>query len=69
MSNKIEKQLNFTCSTCFATFQLLEIHEKESQGCQANCPAQWQAILSKHYQDCIILHLAREEATKEEETN
>jgi len=66
MSNKIEKQLNFTCSTCFSTFQLLEIHEKESQGCQANCPAQWQAILSKHYQDCIILNLAREEAEKEE---
>jgi len=69
MSNKIEKQLNFTCSNCFSTFQLLEIHEKESQGCPANCPTQWQAILSKHYQDCIILNLAREEAKKEEEPN
>ena len=66
MSNKIEKQLNFTCSHCFATFQLLEIQEKESQNCEANCPAHWQAILSKHYQDCIILNLAREEAEKEE---
>ena len=67
MSNKIEKQLNFTCSHCFSTFQLLEIHEKESQGCQAGCPEQWQAILSKHYQDCIILNLAREEAQQEAE--
>ena len=65
MSNKIEKQLNFTCSHCFSTFQLLEIHEKESANCEANCPTQWQAILSKHYQDCIILNLAREEAEKE----
>jgi len=65
MSNKIEKQLNFTCSTCFAVFQLLEIHEKESQNCPQNCPAYWQTILSKHYQDCIILNLAREEAEKE----
>jgi len=69
MNNKIEKQLNFTCSACFSTFQLLETHEKESQGCQANCQEQWQAILSKHYQDCIILNLAREEAKKEEEPN
>ena len=29
MNNKIEKQLNFTCSHCFSTFQLLEIHEKD----------------------------------------
>lgn len=66
MSNKIEKQLNFTCSHCFSTFQLLETHEKESANCEANCQRQWQAILSKHYQDCIILNLAREEAHKEE---
>ncbi len=65
MNNKIEKQLNFTCSHCFATFQLLEIHEKESQACPANCPAQWQEILNKHYQECIILSLAKEEAHKE----
>ena len=66
MNNKIEKQLNFTCSHCFAAFQLLEIHEKESQNCEANCPAQWEAILSKHYQAHIILQLAKEEARKEE---
>ena len=66
MSNKIEKQLNFTCSHCFAVFQLLEIHEKESQNCEANCPAHWQTILSKHYQDCIILNLAREEAQQDQ---
>jgi hypothetical protein len=45
---------------------LLEIHEKESQSCQANCSTQWQAILAKHYQDCIILHLAQQEAQKED---
>ena len=67
MSNKIEKQLSFTCSHCFAVFQLLEIHEKESQGCPANCQAHWEAILSKHYQEHIMLHLAREEAEKDQE--
>ena len=66
MNNKIEKQLNFTCSHCFSTFQLLEIHEKESQNCPQNCPTHWQTILSKHYQDCIILNLAQQEAQKEE---
>jgi len=66
MNNKIEKQLNFTCSHCFSTFQLLEIHEKESQTCSQNCQTHWQTILNKHYQDCIILNLAREEAQKEE---
>jgi hypothetical protein len=67
MSNKIEKQLNFTCSHCFAVFQLLEVQEKESQNCEANCLTHWQTILSKHYQDCIILNLAREEAQQEAE--
>jgi len=66
MSNKIEKHLQFTCSHCFAVFQLQEIHEKESQNCSANCPAQWEVILNKHYQDCIILNLAKAEAQKEE---
>ena len=69
MSNKIEKQLQFTCSHCFSTFQLQEIHEKESANCSANCPSQWEAILNKHYQDCIVLNLAKEEAQKEEEPN
>ena len=66
MNNKIEKQLNFTCSSCFSVFQLLEIHEQESANCEANCQEQWQALLSKHYQDCIILYLAQQEAKKEE---
>lgn len=65
MNNKIEKQLNFTCSSCFSTFQLLEIHEKESANCSANCLRQWQALLSKHYREHIILHLAQQEAQKE----
>ncbi len=63
---KIQKQLNLTCPTCFSTFQLLEIHERETNNCEANCSEQWQALLSKHYQDCIILHLAHQEAKKEE---
>ena len=67
MNNKIEKQLNFTCSHCFSTSQLLEIHEKESQGCQANCREQWQEILSQAFQDHIMLHLAKEEAPQEEQ--
>ena len=67
MNNKIEKQLNFTCPHCFSTFQLLEIHEKESQNCPANCPIQWEEILSQAFQDHIMLHLAKEEAQKEEQ--
>jgi hypothetical protein len=69
MNNKIEKQLNFTCSHCFATFQLLETRAPDSANCGANCPEQWEAILSQHYQDCIILNLAKQEAHKEEEPN
>ena len=64
---KIEKQLNFTCAACFSAFQLLETHEQESANCEANCPRQWQALLAKHYQEHIILHLASEEAEKEAE--
>ena len=64
--NKTEKHLKFTCPHCFSAYQLLEIHEKESANCEANCQAQWQTLLSKHYQDCIILHLAQQEAQKEE---
>jgi len=66
MNNKIEKNLTFTCSTCFSLYQLLETYEKESANCEANCQSQWQALLSKHYQDHIILHLAHQESQKEE---
>ena len=66
MNNKIEKQLNFTCSHCFSTFQLLEIHEKESQNCSQNCQVHWEKILSQAFGEYIILHLAKEEAQKEE---
>jgi len=65
MNNKIEKNLQFTCSSCFSVFQLLEIHEPESHACSANCQGQWQSLLSQHYQEHIILNLAREEAEKE----
>lgn len=63
---KIEKNLTFTCPTCFSTFQLVEIHQQENQPCPVNCPQQWQTLLNKHYQDCIILSLAQEEAQKED---
>ncbi|KLL03193.1 MAG: hypothetical protein MRERV_49c012 [Mycoplasmataceae bacterium RV_VA103A] len=66
MTNKIEKNLQFTCPICFSVFQLLEIHEQESHSCPANCQDQWQALLSQHYQNHIILHLAREEAEKDQ---
>ena len=62
---KIEKHLKFTCPHCFSTYQLLKIHEKENNPCQAQCQSQWQALLNKHYQDCLILHLAQEQAQKE----
>ena len=68
MNNKIEKNLQFTCSTCFCLYQSLEIYEKESLNCQANCQNQWQTLLAKHYQDHIILHLAQEESQKEEQS-
>jgi len=66
MNNKIEKNLTFTCSTCFAFFQLLETYDQESLNCQANCQNQWAEILSRHYQDHLILHLAQQESQKEE---
>ena len=31
MNNKIEKNLDFTCSTCFCLYQLLETYEKETK--------------------------------------
>jgi hypothetical protein len=66
MNNKIQKHLNFTCSACCSTFQLLEIHEQESQNCSAYCQKQWQTLLSQHYQQQIILHFAQAEAEKEQ---
>ena len=67
MTDKIEKQLNFTCSACSATFQLLEIHHPANHSCSADCQEQWQALLSKHFQEHIILHLAHQEAEKDKE--
>lgn len=69
MNKKLEKHLKFTCSSCFSLYQLLEIHEKETNSCETNCLEQWQALLSKHYQDHIILDLAREEAEKDQEAH
>jgi len=58
----LEKNLTFTCQTCFSTFQLVEVHQPENQPCPVNCPQQWQTLLTKHYQDHIILSLAQKEA-------
>ncbi|KLL03673.1 MAG: hypothetical protein MRECE_11c039 [Mycoplasmataceae bacterium CE_OT135] len=65
MNKKLEKHLKFTCSHCFSAYQLLEIHEKEANNCSANCLKAWQKLLHDHYQEQIILHLAKEEAAKE----
>jgi hypothetical protein len=65
MSNKTEKNLKLTCSHCFSTYQLREIHEKESHPCSVNCLKAWQQILHDHYQGQIILYLAQEEANQE----
>lgn len=64
--NKTQKILQLTCSACSATFQLLEIHEGKKHPCWEDCQDQWEILLTKHYQDCYILHLAKEEAQKEE---
>lgn len=63
---KLEKHLKLTCSHCFSTYQLLEVHEQEANNCSANCLKAWQQLLCDHYQEKIILHLAQEEAEKEE---
>lgn len=63
---KTQKILHLTCSACSATFQLLEIHEGGKHPCWEDCQSQWQTLLTKHYQECIILGLAQEEAKKEE---
>jgi hypothetical protein len=64
--NKIQKQLHFSCSHCSATFQLLEIHQKENLNCPADCLTHWQTLLNQHYQEHIILNLAQQESHKEE---
>ncbi|KLL04165.1 MAG: hypothetical protein MRECE_2c037 [Mycoplasmataceae bacterium CE_OT135] len=66
MNKKIEKHSKLTCSHCFSTYQLLEIHEKEANNCSANCLKAWQQILLQHYQEQLALHLIKEQAAKEE---
>lgn len=63
--NKVQKQLELVCPTCLATYRLLEIHERKKP-CSAACSEQWQELLSQHYQEHIILHLAKEQARQEE---
>jgi SOS response regulatory protein OraA/RecX len=68
--NKIQKILSFHCQECQTTFQLLEVQQKSHleviHNEYDNCQKQWQALLNQHYQEQIILHLAQEEAKKEE---
>ena len=48
---------------------MLEIQQKSHLEVLHNsyddCQKQWQALLNQHYQECIILHLAQQEARKE----
>ena len=66
MNKKIEKHLKLTCPACSTLYQLWEIHQGEKNNCTSNCLKEWQELLNKHYQEQIILHLAQEEAAKEE---
>jgi len=63
--NKILKELNFTCPECLSIYQLLEIHQKKP-GCCESCLSQWKALLHQHFQEQIILHLAQQEAKKDQ---
>lgn len=68
--NKVQKQLHFSCPTCRATFQLLEIQQKSSLEVIHNdydsCEKAWRKLLDQHYQEQIILNLAQKEAEKGE---
>jgi len=68
--NKVQKILSFTCQECQTTFQLVEIQQKTSLEVLHNsyddCQITWNNLLHDHYQEQIILHLASEEAKKEE---
>ena len=69
LMNKVQKVLSFHCQECQTTFQLLEIQQKSNleviHNSYDDCQKQWQALLNQHYQEQIILHLAQEEARKE----
>jgi len=62
--NKIQKQLELACPVCASAYQLLEIHEIKKL-CAEECWKTWEELLSRHYQECIILNLAEKEAQKE----
>ena len=64
--NRILKELNFTCPECRSAYRLLEIHQKEPDSCANNCLSQWKSLLHSHFQEQIILHLAQEEADKDQ---
>lgn len=62
---KIEKILQFTCQECQTTFQLLEVQQKTSleviHNSYDDCQKVWAKLLHQHYQEQIILNLAKQE--------
>jgi len=68
--NKVQKVLSFHCQECQTTFQLLEVQQQSNLEVIHNqyddCQKTWKKLLDQHYQEQIILHLAKEEAKKEE---
>jgi len=67
--NKIQKQLNFTCPECYSAYRLLEKHKIKDRppfGCPTSCLSQWKSLLHSHFQEQIILHLAQEQAQKDQ---
>jgi hypothetical protein len=70
---KIQKILSFHCQECQTTFQLVEIQQKSNLEVLHNsyddCQNQWQSLLNHHYQEQIILHLAQQEAKKENQND
>ena len=70
MNNEIQKILQFTCQECQTTFQLLELQQPTQleviHNEYDNCQKAWKQLLNQHYQEQIILHLAQQEAKKED---
>ena len=64
--NRILKELNFACPECKAIYRLLEIHQQSNPCKNSSCLTQWKQLLHSHFQDQIILHLAQQEANKDQ---
>ena len=61
---KTEQILKQTCPACQSLYQLIETHQ--ANPCGLDCLAKWKQTLDDYYQQQIILHLAHQEAQKEE---